>query len=195
MANPVILVHGIGDTGALFRTMSAALERDNRAVHAIDLTPNQGDAGIDRLAAQLAEYIGARVAPAQAIDLVGFSMGGIVCRYYLQRLDGLRRVERFVSLASPHRGTWSAFLRNNTGARQMRRGSRFLEDLNRDAAVLDRIRATSVWTPWDLMILPASSSALGRAIRVPVAAHALMPRDRRVLELVRRLLDEDMSPP
>jgi triacylglycerol lipase len=83
----------------------------------------------------------------------------------------------------PHNGTWTAFLRANAGARQMRPGSRFLADLNADASILNRLPVTSIWTPFDLMIFPARSSllAFGRSVRVGVPAHALMIRSRRVL--------------
>jgi triacylglycerol lipase len=188
--NPIVLVHGIGDTARLFRHMAAGLEREGRAVYALDLVPNNGEAGIDELAGQLAAYIGAKFSAGRLVDLVGFSMGGLVCRYYLQRMGGLARVRRFIAIASPHRGTWTAHLRGNRGARQMRPGSDFLRDLNADVDALKRIAVTSVWTPFDLMILPARSAVLGRSIRVHVPAHALMARDRRVGELVQRLLCE-----
>jgi triacylglycerol lipase len=186
--NPVVLVHGIDDTAHLFRHLAARLECDGRTVHAPDLVPNNGDAGIDALAAQLQAHIDARLPPEQPVDLVGFSMGGLVCRYYLQRLGGVDRVHRFIAIASPHRGTWTAFFRANAGARQMRRGSAFLRDLNHDAARLDRVHVTSIWTPFDLMILPSTSCVLGTSMSIRVAAHALMVRDRRVLDLVSRLL-------
>ncbi len=38
-------------------------------------------------------------------------MGGVVSRYYLQRLGGLARVRRFVTISSPHHGTVTAYLR------------------------------------------------------------------------------------
>jgi triacylglycerol lipase len=193
--NPVVLVHGIGDTTLLFRHMIPWLQRKGLQVHALNLIPNNGDAGLDELAEQLAIYISSRFPAEQAIDLVGFSMGGLVARYYLQRLNGLERVQKLITIASPHHGTWAAFLRGNPGARQLRPGSHFLEDLNRDAAMLNRIRVVSIWTPFDLMIIPARSSewGVGRSIRVNVAAHPLMVRDIRVLELVHRLLVERVS--
>jgi triacylglycerol lipase len=159
-------------------------------VHSLNLIPNNGDAGIDELARQLSAFVGTAVPAGQFIDLVGFSMGGLVARYYLQRLGGLERVQRFIAISSPHNGTWTAFLRRNPGARQMRPGSDFLKDLNRDAAILNRIQSTTIRTPFDLMIIPSSSSELAaaRSIRVNVAAHPLMVRDRRVLEWVHRLL-------
>jgi triacylglycerol lipase len=119
-------------------------------------------------------------------------MGGLVARDYLQRLGGIDRVHRFIAISSPHNGTWTAFLRNKAGARRMRPGSAFLADLNGDIELLDRIRTTTIWTPLDLMIVPAVSSSRcpGPSWRVSVAAHPLMPRSRRVLKLVDHLLRE-----
>jgi triacylglycerol lipase len=175
--------------------MGPRLERAGLQTHAMNLVPRNGDAGVDYLASQLAGWIEANFAAEQSVDLVGFSMGGLVARYYIQRLGGIGRVRRLITISSPHNGTWTAFVRGNRGARQMRPGSEFLEDLNRDAATLGWIEFTTIWTPFDLMIVPADSSRLevGRSIRVNVAAHPLMVRDRRVLDLVHRLLTEDIS--
>jgi len=51
------------------------------------------------LGQQVANYVAATFAP-KPFDLVGFSMGGIVSRYYVQRLGGIDRVQRFITLAS-----------------------------------------------------------------------------------------------
>jgi triacylglycerol lipase len=189
--SPVLLIHGLGDTSKLFRRMASRLKEAGREVHALDLLPNNGNAGLDRLALQVDAYVERNFAAGQTFDLVGFSMGGIVSRYYLQRLGGMSRVRRFITISSPHRGTWTAYLRGNPGIRQMRRDSEFLRDLNRDCADLERVGFVSIWTRFDLMILPASSSVLpaGRSIHVGAIAHPLMVRDRRVLRLVHEILD------
>ncbi len=188
--NPVLLVHGINDTVALFRRMKPYLERGGLPVHALNLVPNNGNAGLIELARQLEAHIAAQFAADQAIDIVGFSMGGLVSRYYIQRLGGIHRVRKFVTIGTPHRGTWTAFLRANPGVRDMRPGSSFLRDLNRDAEMLDGISFTSVWTPFDLMIVPAASSRLpaGRSVSVRTLAHPLLVRDPRVLRLVLGML-------
>ena len=74
----------------------------------------------------------------------------------------------------------------------MRPGSAFLTDLNRDVAALARIRVTTIWTPFDLMILPPTSSTHlpGPSARFNVLLHPLMLRDRRVLKLVHSILTE-----
>ena len=145
--NPVLLIHGIDDTDRLFRHIIPRLQGKGLQVHSLNLIPNNGDAGIDELARQLSVFVGTTVPAGQFVDLVGFSMGGLVARYYLQRLGGLERVKKFIAISSPHNGTWTAFLRRNPGGRQMRPGSDLLKDLNRDAAVLDRIQLTTIRTP------------------------------------------------
>jgi triacylglycerol lipase len=72
----------------------------------------------------------------------------------------------------------------------MRPGSRFLEELNQDLQPLRNVVFTSIWTPLDLMIVPARSSVIASAKSVPVCvpAHPLMMRDRRVLRLVEQVL-------
>jgi triacylglycerol lipase len=189
---PVLLVHGIDDTERVFRLMGPWLQEHGFEAHSLNLVPNDGKAGLDELANQLAVFIDSRFSKNKRFDIVAFSMGGLVSRYYLQRLGGVERVDRFISISTPHQGTWTAFLRANAGARQMRPGSEFLKDLANDVANLNRIRVTAIWTPLDLMIVPARSCepGVGRSIRVNVAVHPLMLRDRRVLEAVRQVLTE-----
>lgn len=191
-ANPVLLVHGIWDTGTRFRRMRPYLEHAGLLVHSIDLVPNNGKVSLTELALQLDAYVRETFTDGGAINIVGFSMGGLVSRYYIQRLGGIRRVRKFVTLGTPHRGTWTAFVTANPGMRDMRPRSAFLEDLNRDIEMLDRVSFTSIWTPLDLMIVPANSSqvSVGRCIQVRSLAHPLLVRDRGVLQVVLEILSE-----
>jgi triacylglycerol lipase len=77
----------------------------------------------------------------------------------------------------------------------MRPGSPFLEDLNQDASMLERLNFTSLWTPWDFIIVPACSSQMpvGREVKVPVFAHAFMVRDARCLQAVASALLEPIK--
>ena len=192
--NPVLLVHGIDDTGGIFWRMVLTLENLGWEVHTIDLMPSNGEAGLQPLAAQVAAYVEQTFEPGQAIDLVGFSMGGIVSRYYVQRLGGLQRVDRLVTLASPHNGTWTALLRPNLGASQMRVGSRFLNDLNRDADRLKQINFTSLWTPFDSMIIPPNSSEMpvGESRQVWVGGHVWMVTDAKSILAIAETLSEPL---
>ena len=190
--NPVLLVHGINDTGAVFNKMGLYLRQRGLSVYTVDLVPNNGAEVLDKLAQQVANYVAATFEPEQPLDLVGFSMGGIVSRYYLQRLGGIERVQRFITISSPHKGTVIAYGSWQPGCVQMRPNSDFLKDLNSDVQMLKQIDFTSIWTPYDLMILPATSSQLeiGKEVTVPVVLHPLMLTDFGTLEIVAKALIE-----
>ncbi|MGD1859118.1 MAG: esterase/lipase family protein [Leptolyngbyaceae cyanobacterium] len=190
---PILLIHGIDDTVEIFAALKSYLgDRGWSNIYALNLQPNNGDVGLDILAEQIRDYIDRHLTDVPCLDIIGFSMGGIVSRYYLQRLGGLKRVRRFITLSSPHRGTWTGYLRFNTGAAQMRPNSVFLQDLNNTVEELQQVEFTSIWTPYDLMILPANSSWLpvGNMINVPVLAHPLMMTDPRSLKVIADSLSE-----
>lgn len=191
---PVLLVHGIADTSKNFLRMRRALEpRVGSSVHAIDLEPNDGRVGLATLAEQV-DHAAQRLLSdtgAAKLDLVGFSMGTLVSRYWLQRLGGRERTRRFVSISGPHAGTWLAHLSGRPGIRDMRPGSPFLRELEADPVGFGDVDVHVLFTPLDLMIVPARSSMLEKAKSfraIPVVLHPLMLSDRRVLDEVTRLL-------
>lgn len=185
--NPVLLIHGIWDTGKVFYKMVPYLnERGWDKVYHLDLKPNNGDAPLEELAQQVAEFAIATFGDEQIFDLIGFSMGGIISRYYLQRLGGIKRIQRFITISSPHNGTLTGYGSLKPGCKQMRYDSELLADLNKDVEMLKEIEFTSIWTPYDLMILPPTSSKIsfGREVTLPVLVHAWMLTDSRCLEAV-----------
>ena len=190
--NPVLLVHGINDTGAVFDHMAVYLRQRGLSVYTVDLVPNNGSEVLNKLAQQVANYIAATFEPEQPLDLVGFSMGGLVSRYYIQRLGGIERVQRFITISSPHKGTVIAYGSWLPGCMQMRPHSPFIEDLNSDVQMLKKLNFTSIWTPYDLMIIPAESSqiGIGKEITLPVGLHPLMLTDSRSLAIVAKALTE-----
>ncbi len=193
--NSVLLIHGIDDTGTVFNKMAAYLRKLGWSVYTLDLFPSNGEIGLDILAQQVADYVVKTFAPEQAIDLIGFSMGGIVSRYYLQRLGGINRVQRFISIASPHHGTVVAYASQRHGCLQMRPNSEFIQNLNADAVMLEQLNFTSIWTPYDLMIVPANSSQMpmGKEVVVPVVLHSWMLTDARSLAAVVSALSEPVK--
>ena len=193
--NPILLVHGINDTGAVFDKMAFYLRQRGLSVYTVDLLPNNGAEFLDKLAQQVANYVAATFEPEQPLDLVGFSMGGIVSRYYIQRLGGIERVQRFITISSPHKGTVIAYGTWLSGAVQMRPNSDFINDLNSDVQMLEKLNFTSIWTPYDLMIIPAESSqiGIGKEITVPVLLHPLMLKDPRTLAIVANILTKPVK--
>ncbi len=195
--NPVLLIHGIFDNTAIFRKMSAFLSQLGWDVHSFNLVPNYGFRGLDKLAQQITNYVEQNFPPQQPFDLVGFSMGGLVSRYYVQRLGGIERVQRFITISSPHNGTWTAYFYLTPGTIQMQPNSSFLQDLNQDVTILDQINFTSIWTPFDAMIIPASSSQLpvGEEVKLNVPLHAGMVKDPKSLSVVAQVLEAPVQKP
>lgn len=194
---PLLLIHGIDDTAKVFDKMTAYLRDCGWSdIHALDLIPNNGDLGLETLALQIKAYINLYLSSVPKIDVVGFSMGGIISRYYIQRLGGVEKVRNFITLSSPHNGTWIGYFRYNLGARQMRPHSTFLQALNQSLEDLQRINFVSVWTPYDLMIVPSHSSYLpvGTMIQIPVLAHPYMLTSELSLSTVAQVLAGHKSP-
>jgi triacylglycerol lipase len=188
---PVLLVHGIWDTGAKLQAMARALEQAGcPRAHAMTLSRNDGSAPLVELAAEVAN---AAAALGPQIHLVGFSMGALVSRVYVQRLGGKSRVKRFVSIAGPHAGTtWARFSRPNAlGVRDMRPGSALLTDLARDADPWGAVEVHTLWTPFDLMIVPPRSSVLAGAASdttLRIGMHRWLANDPRAIAHVLGLL-------
>jgi triacylglycerol lipase len=174
----VALVHGILDTGRKFRRLQGYLEARGHECLAPSLTPSDGRHGLLPLAGQLAETINAAWGPDAGFALVGFSMGGLISRLYLQELGGHVRVDRFFAIAVPMRGSLLAWTLPGEGVRQMRPGSRLLRGLDAGAARLNGIRLYAYWTPFDAVIIPPTSARweLAEHRRVPALCHPCLLR-------------------
>jgi len=172
----VVLVHGFLDTDSCFKTLRRRLEGRGFDCFVPNLKPNDGRGGLENIAARLKQDIDTRFGPSEPINVVGFSMGGLVSRQYLQELGGAKRCENFITISSPHHGTLTAFLYPSLGAKDMRPSSRFLENLRKTQDRLEPIQITSYRTPMDLMILPSKSSIWDCAenLEFPVLMHPLM---------------------
>jgi triacylglycerol lipase len=195
--NPVLLVHGIMDTTRKLRKIASHLRGYGWEVFDINLTPNNGDSRLEILAQQVADLVERTFDQDQLIDLLGFSMGGLVTRYYLQRLGGIDRVQRYISISAPHHGTIAAQFSTKPACIQMRPNSDFIRDLNSDVDRLNQLNFTSIWTPFDLIILPPSSSQLGigKEFSIPALAHPLMVFDSRALNAISDALSQPVKSP
>ncbi|MED5321139.1 MAG: alpha/beta hydrolase, partial [Cyanobacteriota bacterium] len=107
---------------------------------------------------------------------LGFSMGGVIGRIWLQELGGAQRTRRFFSVGSPQQGTFAAQMIPRpllAGAADMKVGSRLLRDLNRQTDALAGIECSSFFCRWDLMVCPGWKAVLplGRCEEIPVWTH------------------------
>ncbi len=180
----VVLVHGILNTGKIFDPLVRRLEADGCRCFAPDLRPNTCALGVHDLAGKLSRLIDRRFGPKDPLVLIGFSLGGIVTRDYVQNLAVRERVRGVFFISAPNHGTFWACLSPGGGTRDLAIGSPFLKRLNADEAAWKGIQVTSYWTPYDLMIVPASSSRwpVGETLRVACPLHPLMVTNRDVTE-------------
>ena len=173
---PLVLVHGLWDDPRLFRRLIAGLEGGRGEPLVPHLPHRLGAIGLERLAERLAEQIEARFGRQQPIDVLGFSMGGLIARTWIQLGGGQGRVRRLITVGSPHRGTllaqpWPRPLL--TGIADMKIGSRLLRRLNRDLSGLAGLECLSYWCLLDAMVIPSWRGVLpvGKAVRLPVRDH------------------------
>jgi triacylglycerol lipase len=192
--NRILLVHGIGDSAASMQMLRARLARDGRQAFAISLQPGDGKISLRALSLQLRDYVGTHFPAMERFDLVGFSMGGLVCRYYVQMLGGSSRVDRLTTVSAPNYGTLLAYLSSRDACKEMRPDSEFLRKLNEDYSTLGNLNVTSFWTPLDLVIIPPKSSRMPIGINkpIPVLAHPLMILQRRALDEVANALSHPL---
>ncbi len=125
-----ILVHGIFNTGRLFRRLRAALEREGFPVFAPSLKPRDARTGIHCLGETLKRFMDEHLPGNRPVCITGFSMGGLVARYYVQKLKPDLRIPALITISTPHHGSRMSRLYPGIGTRQMRPGSPFLKDLN-----------------------------------------------------------------
>jgi triacylglycerol lipase len=189
---PVVLVHGIFDSENAMRSWKRLLRKQGYETFSITFRPATGHASIGELAAQLDAFVRENIPEAQRFHLVGHSMGGLVMRCYAQRFDSARRVCGFVTLGSPHRGSWWAHALPRAGCVDMRVGSELLRDLEAGDVKLAALQPLSIWTPFDLMILPCTSSiwSAARNERCWLPSHPNLKHSRWLTERVVRFLKE-----
>ena len=161
--HPVILLHGF----AMNRTNWIWL---GRRLAARGIGPLYGTTyfslqPIARSAAKLARFVDEVRAKAQCerVDIVAHSLGGVVARWYIDRLDGAGKIGRVVTIGSPHRGTLTSRLGPLIpSARETRVDSDFYTALG-PITPRDGISYTSVWSRADAVIEPPESSSIAPA--------------------------------
>ena len=194
----VVLVHGIFNRGRMFDPLVRALETAGCRCYAPSLLPNDGTTGIHDLAAKLSAGIDARFGPRAPFFLIGFSMGGIVSRDYVENTPGRRRVRGLFLIATPSHGTLWAGLASNAHLRELAPGSSFLRALNADDTAWRTVPVHAYWTPLDLMVFPSVNARWpeGKTTRVLCPLHPWMVRDHAVIaDLVARLTVAPLPPP
>jgi triacylglycerol lipase len=201
---PIVLVHGIIDNHATFTWMEYALRRRGfQTLSAYDyglLTRN-----IRQAAVHLGEAIEELAASTgyERVHVIGHSLGGLIARYYVQRLGGDRHVHTLITLGTPHQGTqlaWAVPLLPLV--RQLAPNSSLIQELAEPAAEC-RTRFLAFYSDIDHLIVPSRNARLDhphlhvRNIPVRGVGHLSMPNNGRIaftIDQALRELDPDGTP-
>jgi len=180
--HPILLVHGYGVSRGVWWLLRRRLEAAGHTVATISLVPAYTSIG--KLEPQLNARIEAVCAAtgSQQVTLLAHSMGGLVCRSYLAR-HGVTRVDKLITLASPHAGTELARIGLGRNAREMEPGSLWLRDM---ASETLKIPVISLRNPYDNYVTPQDNQRLpgARDIELPPVGHIAMLYDEQVANLV-----------
>ncbi|HEV2668448.1 MAG TPA: hypothetical protein VG324_26260 [Blastocatellia bacterium] len=132
-ARPVVLVHGLASNAATWAEYTkqggylAAIglrgfavgdgQSEGETFMGDPSQPLKRTKTIAQNAEELARYVAGvkRATGAQTVDLIAHGMGGLVSRYYIDRLMGGRDVAQLIMLGSPHGGTSCANLPASLG--------------------------------------------------------------------------------
>jgi triacylglycerol esterase/lipase EstA (alpha/beta hydrolase family) len=158
--NPVVLLHGLAMNRTNWVWVGSRLA--SRGIGPLYATSYFSPQAVRRSAMHLKNFVERVVAreDAEQVDIVAHSLGGVVARYYIERLGGKRRVARLVTIASPHRGTVLGRIGLVRSAKELAHGSDFLDELGSPSP---GVAYTSIWSRADAIVVPAESASIAPA--------------------------------
>ncbi len=181
---PVVLLHG-NDASAYsdMARLSPTLVAAGFCTFALNYGGKPGEQtygtqDIPASAAAVAEFVDRVLSATGAAkaDVLGYSTGATVSRYYVNRLGGAAKVEHWIGLASPSYGgvmygvvpvvqaipggVDAAGLAVPPAVVQQMQGSAFMIALNRGGDTVPGVRYTTIGTRFDEMIQPVANMAL-----------------------------------
>ncbi len=153
---PVVFVHGYLHNRSAWVKYFRWLRREGYShLLAIDLRGKFNS--IETYARQLSREIEelTRNCGAEKVDIVAHSMGGLVSRYYIQKLGGDKKVRKLVTLGTPHNGTKVAVFVVGKARKEMLPKSGFFKEIEiKDARSMGNSRLIVMYSDSDFMIIP-----------------------------------------
>jgi pimeloyl-ACP methyl ester carboxylesterase len=191
---PILLVHGMIDNRAIFTVLRRRLRRRGfESITRVNYSPVTNDVrGAARSFAAEVEAVVARTGY-ERVHVIAHSMGGLIARYYVQRLGGDERVHTLVTLGTPHSGSLHAHLLPVRLCRQLRPGSGLMTELALPAPGC-RTRFVAYWSDGDQVIVPHVNARiehpdlLAHNVRIHDTGHLSLPRVGRVAHEIAHLL-------
>ncbi|MFZ0157616.1 MAG: alpha/beta fold hydrolase [Kineosporiaceae bacterium] len=193
---PILLVHGMIDNRMIFAVLRRRLRRRGFGkVFTINYSPATND--IRAAARDLSGAIEELVARTgyERIHVIGHSLGGLIARYYVQRLGGDERVHTLVTLGSPHGGSLLAYGLPVQLGRQLRPGSELYVELARPVPAC-RTRFVAYYSNLDQLVVPHLNGRIEhpdlavRNIAIHAVGHMSLPIHPPVVREIGALLSQ-----
>ncbi|MCW2962008.1 MAG: estB 4 [Thermoleophilia bacterium] len=178
-SDPVVLVHGMGNTVKTWTEMARTLRKDGFDVHIVALPDNAMGSTLEGAKVLDAAIDDVRLKTGRTnVQLLAFSLGGVVSRVHLELNDGWRGVSRLVTIATPHHGSLIAPTADRLARVPfLRKLPQATLDLAPDSAVFQKLNAAydpadggkyhSIYAPaFDGFVLPYDSAKLEGASNV-----------------------------
>jgi triacylglycerol esterase/lipase EstA (alpha/beta hydrolase family) len=226
---PVVLLHGtIENQRSIFSALSPLLKNDGYCVY----TLNFGSGiftfgqfyGLDPVAdsakeaSKFIDTVRSKTGSAK-VDLVGHSQGGLLARYYVQKLGGAAKVQNVVALATPNHGTtfsgiislakyfpgvdkifvysWCKSCQDQVA------GSSLIASVNAGGGTSPNVQYTNIATKYDEVSTPYTTAFLAGSNVTNITVqdgcssdyseHLAIAYDQRALWFVRKALDPTLA--
>jgi len=156
---PVILVHPyLMNRGCMIYLFLKLKKEGYKNVYALTINPKF--APIEFQAARFAEMVEQILKKhnSQKFIGIGHSQGGIILRYYVQKMNGLDKIEKLITIGSPNQGTKLGIFARSFNGRQMNYQSDFIKNLNQE--IPKELKLLCIFSPTDNMILPWTAGKL-----------------------------------
>ncbi|MDO8457267.1 MAG: alpha/beta fold hydrolase [Burkholderiaceae bacterium] len=193
----VVFIHGFVCNRGFWNPWMARLKAQNRAFVAVNLEPIFGsiDDYAPRIEAAVTQLTRATGLPP---TLICHSMGGLAARAWLRAApEGDARVDRIITIGTPHHGTLLSQRQLHQNTRQMERFSDWTQQLDADEPATRRARFICWYGNCDNIVVPTSTAMLAGADNRLVTAHGhvSLAFDERVMRESMALLVNPVDVP
>jgi triacylglycerol esterase/lipase EstA (alpha/beta hydrolase family) len=174
----VLFIHGLAGTSAGMLPLRGYLRmvgmRRQLAYGYRTVGSRRRTGSLEAMAVALRRHVDANVRGGR-IDVVAHSMGGLVARAWIQLLGGHRRVDRLITLATPHRGTEMARWLPTVLGTQLRPDAELLGRLDA-MPMAPGVEVVSLVAGGDTIVVPpdAARAPWGRHLVLPDVGHTSM---------------------
>lgn len=183
---PILFIHGLLHNPSTFAWLKQRLANAGFKNFS-DMNLATVTYSIPELAQQTATAVDALLAKYDVphVDIIGHSMGGLVGRYYVQKLGGDGKVRNLITLGTPHQGTALSRYFRFSNVKCLNPNSDFLSDLQ-SCPLPQHTRVVAVSGNMDILMWPRDCVRWEgvRNIALPGLGHAGLLFSRRVLQIV-----------